>query len=280
MHELSWKQEYEIGHAFIDREHKHLFDIALEAFKPVAPEKRKKKIKDTIIELNEYMKIHFKHEESFMRVIEYPHINEHMAIHQMIIENMNIMLSKLATINIKEFEKDLAFFIDSALVTHILQEDKKIQKFYQDKKGQRHIIHWKSEYLVGEDEIDKEHQQLFEIANEAFIENEQQESRKDKIKDIVVKLASYVQKHFEHEESYMQSIDYPQLKHHHELHTIIINEMNAFIKKMVQMDAATFELELAIFIEKWLVQHIIHEDKDIKKFLDQEQIDIINLEDV
>lgn len=88
MHELSWKHNYEIGHPFIDKEHKHLFEIALEAFKPVVPEQRKQKIRDTVIELNEYMKIHFAHEESFMRLIEFPAINEHINIHNIIIENM------------------------------------------------------------------------------------------------------------------------------------------------------------------------------------------------
>ncbi len=68
MHKLSWKPEYKIGHSLIDREHKHLFEIALEAFVPVIPELRKNKIKKTILELKEYMKLHFMHEESFMRV--------------------------------------------------------------------------------------------------------------------------------------------------------------------------------------------------------------------
>ncbi len=45
MHELSWKSEYKIDHPLIDREHKHLFKIALEAFVHVAPELRKQKIK-------------------------------------------------------------------------------------------------------------------------------------------------------------------------------------------------------------------------------------------
>lgn len=280
MHELSWKNEYAIGHPFIDHEHQHLFEIALEAFKPVVPEQRKQKIRDTIVELNEYMKIHFEHEESFMRVIEYPNLNEHIAIHQIIIQNMKTMLSKLPTMNIKEFEKDLAFFIDSSLVSHILDEDSKIQKWYKDKKGQRHIVRWHSAYLIGEDGIDNEHQQLFDIANKAFELSEEENVNKDEVKQIVVKLSSYIKKHFEHEELYMKEINYPQLEHHHEIHEKIINEMNLFIKEFTNMSIVVFELKLAIFIEKWLVQHIIREDGKIKSFLDRGDIHIINLEDV
>ncbi len=280
MHELEWKQRYEIGHPFIDREHKHLFEIAQEAFKVVLPEKRKEKIKETIVELNEYMKIHFSHEESFMRVVEFPDINEHIFIHNVIIQNMKTMLSKLPTMSIKEFENELAFFIDTALVSHILDEDSKIEKWYRNKKGQRHIIHWSPDYLIGEDEIDKEHQQLFEIANQAFILSEKENVDKTKIKELIVQLLSYIKNHFAHEEKYMQEIGYPQLQNHHEIHKKIVKELNSFIKKIATMEIIVFELELAILIEKWLVQHIIYEDKKIKSFLHQDDIEIINLEDI
>ncbi|QOY52513.1 bacteriohemerythrin [Candidatus Sulfurimonas baltica] len=280
MHELSWKSEYKIGHPLIDREHKHLFEIALEAFVPVAPELRKKKIRKTILELNEYMKLHFMHEESFMRVIEYPDFNHHLLIHQGIIKKMQDLIANLASIGIKEFEKDLAHFIEVALVGHILQEDTKIQKYYEKKKSQRHVIHWHSSYLVGQEDIDNEHQMLFKIANEAFADSELT-IHKEKVKETIIKLALYVQKHFDHEESYMLEIGYPQLKHHCEIHGKIIDQMNQFIKEITTMDIQAFELELAIFIEKWIVQHILHEDKKIKHFLDKgDDIQIINLEEI
>ncbi|MDA7817477.1 bacteriohemerythrin [Sulfurimonas sp.] len=278
MHDLDWKERYAIGHPLIDNEHKHLFEIAMKAFKPVAPELRKEKIKDAIVELKEYMKIHFKHEESFMRVIEYPNTNQHINIHQIIIDNMKVMLNKLPNSNIKEFEKDLAYFIESSLISHIIDEDRKIQKWYENKKGQRYIIHWQNEYLVGHKEIDDEHQFLFHISNEAFVLSEKDNSSKEKIKEIVMKLSLYIKQHFEHEENYMREIKYPHLMHHHEMHENIINEMNSFLKKIINMDTVAFEFELAIFIEKWLVQHIIYEDRKIKEFIKGEDIKIINIE--
>ena len=88
MNDLVWKEKYEIGHPLIDKEHRHLFEIAVEAFKPVPPKEKKQKIKETIHELSEYMKTHFKHEESLMRVIEFPELYHHEAIHHVIINNM------------------------------------------------------------------------------------------------------------------------------------------------------------------------------------------------
>ncbi len=79
----------------------------------------------------------------------------------------------------------------------------------------------------------------------------------------------------------MREIAYPQLERHCEIHAKIIDEMNQFIKEIATMDIQAFELELAIFIEKWIVQHILHEDKKIKYFLDKgEDMQIINLEEI
>lgn len=193
---------------------------------------------------------------------------------------MKTMLSTLPNKNIKEFEKDLAFFIDSSLVSHILDEDLKIQEWYQNKKTQKHIVRWSPKYLIGEDQIDKEHQELFDIANQAFSISEKSNPNKEEVKNIIHKLATYIKKHFEYEETFMQNIQYPEYDKHCKIHKNIIDEMNILIKESSKKDIVIFELKLAMFIEKHLVQHIIHEDKKIKSTINPDDIDIINLEDV
>ncbi|MFT7003493.1 MAG: hemerythrin [Sulfurimonas sp.] len=269
MFDASWKPEYSLGHSLIDKEHKYLFEIASGAFKPVRPELRKTKIKNTINSLHEYIKVHFSHEESFMRVIEYPYINNHLLIHKSIINKMESLLTKLYTLNIKEFEQSLAFFVETSLIGHILQEDKKIHTWYSNKKGQRHIVDWNDKYLIGEEQIDKDHSMLFKLANEAFVEGDKNNS-KEKIKDIIDKLSLYTSTHFTNEEAFMKKIGYPQYELHCEKHKKIIKEMKAFVKLLNSMDSKTYELELelAMFIEKCFVQHIIYEDKKIKNFID------------
>ena len=276
MDHASWKEKYSLKHQVIDTEHKHLFEIAEEAFKPVAPEKRKLKIKTIITELHKYMNLHFYHEESYMRVIEYPNIGEHQVKHHTIIENMETLLHQLQTLNIKEFEKTLAAFIETALVHHILEEDTKILEWYKTKKGQKYIVRWKKEYLLNNEQIDKEHKELFKIANDAFLESESPTSKQD-VRDTISKLSSYFSSHFKHEEEYMKSVSYPAINYHKLLHEKIIEEINIFLKKIPTMETAVFEFELAVFIEKWLVQHIIYEDKKIREFVDGYDIDIIDL---
>lgn len=279
MHELSWKKEYEIGNPVVDREHKHLFDIALEAFKPVVPEERKKKIRDTIMHLNDYMKIHFKHEEFLMSNIEYPGLKHHKEVHKAIIQSIQTMIASLSTMPLKEFEKKLAFFVDSALVGHILEEDAKIQQWYDSKKGQRHIVNWIPDYIIGNKDLDEDHQLLFKLANDAFVKSEKG-ADKAELKKIMLELLSYFESHFEHEEDYMDEIGYPRLEHHEKIHDEILKTTSKLIKEMMYMDTKTFEFELALFVEKHLVAHILYEDMKIKHFLDGRDEMTVLLDDI
>jgi len=266
MHELAWKNEYLIGNPLIDKEHRHLFEIAAESLKPVMPEERKKKVRDTIIKLNDYMKVHFKDEESLMRTIEYPFLKEHVRIHKQIIETIQSMIGSLATTSLKEFEKNLAFIIDSALVRHILEEDVKIQKFYDEKQGQRHVIHWTQDMSTGNEELDNEHLKLFEIANKTFARS-QEGASKEELEKLVNELLAYFEAHFKHEESYMQEIEYPHFQKHKETHEKILHKMKEFIKKISIVDTKMFEIELAVIVERTVVEHIVRSDVRIRNFL-------------
>ena len=78
------------------------------------------------MDLYDYMKTHFAHEEKFMAEINYPKIDEHKKLHREIISKINDFVKQLPTMDISSFEKELAKIIDLALVHHIIQEDRKI----------------------------------------------------------------------------------------------------------------------------------------------------------
>jgi len=121
-----WKDDYKVDNLLIDTEHKQLFDIAFSAFEVVDDEKRNKKIKSVILDLYDYMKKHFNHEEAFMKELNYPKIEEHKLLHQNIINTLNQFVKELPSLDIVTFEKELARIIDISLVQHIILEDRKI----------------------------------------------------------------------------------------------------------------------------------------------------------
>ena len=123
---FGWKEIYSVGNVEIDKEHKKLFDIAQDAFTQVEETQRNSKIKEVLTELYTYMKTHFKHEEKFMKEMNYPLLEEHKILHHNIIEKINTFIKQLPNMEESIFEKELAKIIDIALVHHIIQEDRKI----------------------------------------------------------------------------------------------------------------------------------------------------------
>ena len=71
----------------------------------------------------------------------------------------------------------------------------------------------KPEYYIGIEMIDKEHEQLFMYADEAYelLYDEYTPDKYDRIDIILEKLRDYTVKHFADEEQYMESINYKKL---------------------------------------------------------------------
>lgn len=126
-----WKKEYETGNYQIDLEHKKMFEILDEAFSETDDKKREAKIKTVLHHLYDFMKKHFKSEESHMRHISYPNYQEHKDIHNQIVQECNELLLSINETDQKLFEKKLALFIDEHIIQHMLKEDKQIVEFEQ-----------------------------------------------------------------------------------------------------------------------------------------------------
>ena len=120
------KEIYSLNNEQLDDEHKNLFKIAEEAFAVVKPELKHEKIKTVLNKLYEYMKTHFSHEEEYMQEINYPQFEIHKDIHNNIVNTINDFIKELPTLSADSFEKELARLIDTTIINHIIQEDKKI----------------------------------------------------------------------------------------------------------------------------------------------------------
>lgn len=139
---FAWKNSYTVENAVVDAQHQELFKIASEAFKKVPETEKMQKIKDTLKQLFEYFKMHFKDEEKYMEEIKYDKLEEHIKIHQNIINNLSDFIKKTPTMQTQEIEEALKDFIEDSLVVHILEEDKKIlswNKYLADLKEAKEL---------------------------------------------------------------------------------------------------------------------------------------------
>ena len=262
---LIWKSEYNIGNLKIDQEHQKLFAIArktLSVIKLNNDEQEIGKIKELITELFTYVGTHFSNEQKYMKEVKYPELENHILLHKNLLDMLTNLISKLNSMNLKEIEQSLYSFIEEYFIRHIILEDKKINLWNCSLEDLKSHSGWKDIYSVNNEIIDKEHKELFNIAQKAFAYVEEKDKTK-KIKEIVTDLYDYMKTHFSHEEKFMQDINYPKSEEHKKLHREIILKINEFVKQLPTMNISDFEKELAKIIDISLVHHIIQEDRKI-----------------
>lgn len=126
-------------------------------------------------------------------------------------------------------------------------------------------IAWKDSYKIGVDFIDKEHQTLFARMNKLLKIIEEEEKSEWACREGVKYLKSHTMEHFEHEEAYMQSIQYGEYEVHKRLHD------NFRYKTLPALEA---EMEEAGYSEEsirhflgvcigWVIGHTQTEDQAI-----------------
>ena len=121
------------------------------------------------------------------------------------------------------------------------------------------------EYHTGIDFIDEEHAKLFEIANRAYdlLTNQFVTDKYDAIVAVLEELRDYTKYHFNHEEEYMKSINYPKRFSQLHQHTQFISKLESYNLKEIDVNQQEGLLEILDFLALWLQSHIKGMDKKI-----------------
>lgn len=266
--QLIWKSEYNIGDYKVDLEHQSLFKLAKKALSIRTmedDEKETQELKNVIKSLYEYVAQHFAHEEVHMEKIGYPELERHKIVHKELLKTLHEFVQTLNDLTIDEIEFKLYRFIEDYFIDHIVQEDMHIGIWVTSLQKLRHTTKWRTEYNTGNRMMDKEHQELFSILEEAF-ETVDDDKREAKIKLVLHHLYDLIKKHFHSEERYMEKINYPEYEKHKNIHNQIVQSCNELLLQINTMDMKLFEKELAYFIDTHIVGHMITEDKKVVEF--------------
>ena len=121
-----------------------------------------------------------------------------------------------------------------------------------------------SDYRTGIPEIDKEHEYLFQLLNNAIRSlNKEQAAIQDLAADLIGDLKNYALNHFAHEEAYMKKINDPELPRQKREHAAFTQKMNDFtIDDSLKVRDVE---ELLQYIVRWLFSHILASDMMIGK---------------
>lgn len=121
-------------------------------------------------------------------------------------------------------------------------------------------------YLVGIEQVDREHQKLFELAGkiydclavDAFVPM-------NEIRWTIDELIDYTKVHFANEESLMQGTNYPDLMEHRALHAYLISRVEDF-EKSFELGEQVTPVDAYDFLCEWLGEHIQAKDKHFGEF--------------
>lgn len=131
--EIPWDEEYSIGIKNIDTQHKKLFSIVNRLYLLEENSKNlKEELRAVLHDFSDYTKTHFQEEEEYMRSIGYDKLQEHIELHQELIDYLNKIIKTPANLNI--IKAKIKVISKRALVHHIINEDIKIKHFLDSKE--------------------------------------------------------------------------------------------------------------------------------------------------
>lgn len=126
---IPWSDEYKIGIKEIDLQHRKLFDLVNKLYEldDANEANIKESLRTILYEFSDYMKVHFKDEEAYMRAINYPDLAGHMKLHASIIEHLTEIIHTPAKLGI--IKSKMKIVAKRSLVEHIMHEDTKIKLY-------------------------------------------------------------------------------------------------------------------------------------------------------
>lgn len=130
---------------------------------------------------------------------------------------------------------------------------------------------WKESYKIGVPLIDQQHEELFNRVS-AFIQTVQNkgdwEEKMARVKETMEFMQQYVVFHFDAEEEYQESINYPDIDAHKKAHANFKQGVNTYAQRMSQ-EGYKEELvqEFGGKLMAWLIMHVMGTDQKIGQYV-------------
>lgn len=130
---LSWEDSYSVGVAQIDKEHRQLIDMINKAYDSAEDGNDEKALKELVSGMRDFAFTHFATETELMKRHGYPDAENHLKMHKDFTVRATISSSMPAS---KDWTLDaikIFQFLADWLNNHILETDKQLGKFLNEK---------------------------------------------------------------------------------------------------------------------------------------------------
>ena len=129
-------------------------------------------------------------------------------------------------------------------------------------------LEWRSALHSGNDEIDRQHQELFEIGNRFINLSLEGTDQAEIIKQLDL-LLSHTVSHFASEEKILELVDYPDLKRHAEIHQELIAKTMHY-RESFERGEIKASAYFSFIVDDMILNHLKHEDTKFFPFLQKE----------
>jgi len=124
---FNWCDEYLVHNEELDKHHKTLFDIINRLYENCVKVDNDVTFYNLLDELASYTLYHFTAEEQYMRDIGYNDIEKQISEHKVFTDRI-LQLQRDDNLDESGHSKELIVYLGNWLLTHVLEEDKKISE--------------------------------------------------------------------------------------------------------------------------------------------------------
>ena len=130
---LYWSEQYSVGIAIFDAEHKRLFTLANDLYDAIVSGRVDETLHSFFNGLIKYSNQHFDHEEEYFQLALYPAGEAHRQYHDWLRKQILQFQSRLTDTPKDILAIELAKFLKDWVYNHILKDDVAYGRFLNDK---------------------------------------------------------------------------------------------------------------------------------------------------
>jgi hemerythrin len=129
---IEWNSAFSVEIQKIDEQHKKFFSLINVLHDAILKGKGEEVVGSVLKELQQYVIFHFKTEESWMEMYNYPDMNKHKLEHQEAIQKVNKLVLEYER-GQQTVDIELLKFLSDWLQNHILQADRNYIPYFRGK---------------------------------------------------------------------------------------------------------------------------------------------------
>lgn len=130
---VKWDRNFETGIPLLDEQHKELILLINNLYKK-KKDLSKEKISKLLVNLSDYVRVHFKSEEFLLYVMKYPQISLHKKEHQIFVFKIKEIIAQYHRGNLAHIPEDVFAYLKRWILDHILKTDMKYSCYKNHEK--------------------------------------------------------------------------------------------------------------------------------------------------